>query len=299
MDKKYVRIRTTCKYCGSSAVIKYGRYKAVPRYFCKACLRKFKADTAGFHMKVPSEQINRALNMHFEVISVSTIRETIKQETNLDISKSIIYRWIKRYTNSADAYFRNFKPVVGGTWIIKERVLELDGPINVWIYDVMDGATRFLLSSTVSSSARISNLVTILSEAIERSGKAPEDVILDFEDASSLDAGHPKVLVLKKLLDKRHIYQERQVIIKSHHDPDSAILISREFRNTPELISRFEAQIGHTKIPRPFKSLDSFVNFIKGWLIFYNYFKPQIRLAGRTPAQQAQINYTVKNWTEI
>jgi transposase-like protein len=30
-----------CKNCGSEAVVKFGSYKGVPRYWCKACKRKF------------------------------------------------------------------------------------------------------------------------------------------------------------------------------------------------------------------------------------------------------------------
>jgi len=33
-----------CKNCGSTAVSKFGSYKGVPRYWCKVCKRKFKAD---------------------------------------------------------------------------------------------------------------------------------------------------------------------------------------------------------------------------------------------------------------
>ena len=34
-----------CKNCGSEGVVKYGTYKGIQRYYCKACKRKFKADT--------------------------------------------------------------------------------------------------------------------------------------------------------------------------------------------------------------------------------------------------------------
>jgi transposase-like protein len=39
-----------CKYYGSEGVVKYGTYKGVRRYFCKACKRKFKGDNALFQM---------------------------------------------------------------------------------------------------------------------------------------------------------------------------------------------------------------------------------------------------------
>jgi transposase-like protein len=32
-----------CRYCGSNAVVKFGSYKGVQRYWRKVCKRKFKA----------------------------------------------------------------------------------------------------------------------------------------------------------------------------------------------------------------------------------------------------------------
>ena len=52
----------TCRHCGSEAVVKYGTYKGVQRYWCKACNRKFKADDTTFHMKTPANQVTSALN---------------------------------------------------------------------------------------------------------------------------------------------------------------------------------------------------------------------------------------------
>ena len=54
---------TKYKNCGSTAVIKLNSYKSVPRFYCKACKRKFKADIDNFHMKVPADYVSRALSM--------------------------------------------------------------------------------------------------------------------------------------------------------------------------------------------------------------------------------------------
>ena len=42
-----------CKYCGSNAVVKFGSYKGIPRYWCKSCQRKFKADDTMFKVTYP------------------------------------------------------------------------------------------------------------------------------------------------------------------------------------------------------------------------------------------------------
>jgi len=49
----------TCKNCGSTAVVKFGSYKGTPRYWCKACKRKFKDDADLFHMKVPADYVSK------------------------------------------------------------------------------------------------------------------------------------------------------------------------------------------------------------------------------------------------
>jgi len=285
-----------CKNCGSAAVIKYGRYKTVQRYLCKACLRKFKADTAGFHMKVPSEYVNRVLNMYYDVISIPTILETLKSEQNIYISKSMIYRWIKRYTDSADAYFKHFHPEVGGAWIVKERTLELDGPRMVWIYDVLDSSTRFLLSSQVSAGGRMGKLELILKAAVERSSRVPEELILDVENSNSGGIGQLSISTFNEMPD-RAAFRGNLGRFYNQGISESAVLITYDSSYTPELSVRFDAQIGHTIVPRPFKSLDSFISFIKGWSVYYNYYKPHSLLSGRTPAEQAQINHIIKNWT--
>ncbi len=48
----------TCKYCGAEAVVKFGTYKGVQRYWCKVCQRKFKADDSLFHMKTDAKQVS-------------------------------------------------------------------------------------------------------------------------------------------------------------------------------------------------------------------------------------------------
>jgi transposase-like protein len=72
--------KVICKNCGSEAVVKFGSYKGVQRYWCKVCKRKFKADNALFDMKVSPEYISTALSMYYSGSSISDIRNQLKQE---------------------------------------------------------------------------------------------------------------------------------------------------------------------------------------------------------------------------
>jgi len=55
-----------CKHCGSKALVKYGSYKGVPRYFCKSCNRKFKKDDRQFKMRLPTEQMASTLHDYYD-----------------------------------------------------------------------------------------------------------------------------------------------------------------------------------------------------------------------------------------
>jgi hypothetical protein len=41
------------------------------------------------------------------------------------------------------------------------------------------------------------------------------------------------------------------------------------------------------------------MQFNDGWLVYYNYFKPHQSLNGKTPAEEAGIEYDVKNWADL
>jgi hypothetical protein len=54
-----------------------------------------------------------------------------------------------------------------------------------------------------------------------------------------------------------------------------------------------------TKIMKGLKDANSAVRFTDGFLVHYNYFRPHESLNSRTPAQEAEIDYTVNNWKAL
>ncbi len=124
--------QVTCKNCGSNAVVKFGTYKGVQRYFCKSCKRKFKADGSLFHMKVSADHISTALSMYYSGSSISDIRNHLKQEHGYYPSKHIVFEWVDKFTSLASKQFRDTRPQLGDTWIADETVLDLDKGIKVW-----------------------------------------------------------------------------------------------------------------------------------------------------------------------
>jgi putative transposase len=268
----------TCKHCGSEAIVKFGSYKGVPRYWCKVCKRKFKADNTLFHMKTPTNQISSSLNMWYEGMSQNAIRRHLKQEYDNSPSGATIYEWIDKYTQSAIKETRDYHPKVGDVWIADETVLRIDGQ-NVWFWDIIDRDTRFLLASRVSVTRTSRDAQSLMEQASKRAGKYPKVVITD----------------------KLHSYLdgiEMAYGSETEHRQGKPFTTIKE-DNTNE-IERFHGTLkARTKVMRGLKSLDTAIEFTDGWLVHYNYLRPHESLNDETPAKVAGIKYPFENWADI
>jgi putative transposase len=280
-DMKIVIEKTiTCKNCGSDAIVKFGTYKGVQRFYCKACKRKFKADDDAFHMKVPAEYVSSALSMYYSGMSINGIRSHLKQEHGYYPSKSIVFGWVNKYTELASKQFKDYHPAVGDIWVADETMLDVDGEHKLWFYDIIDTKTRYLLASRVALTRTTNDAEMLMKEASERAGKNPKEVITDSNN-SYLDG-------IEKTFgsDTEHV-QGNPFRVKGSGESTSQI-------------ERFHGTLkDRTKVIRAFRDFETLKQFTDGWLIYYNYFKPHISLDGKTPAEQAHVQYDVKNWADL
>lgn len=269
--------KVKCKNCGSEAVVKYGSYKGVPRYFCKVCQRKFKADSALFHMKAPADYISIALSMYYTGSSITDIRNHLKQEHGYYPSKHVVFEWVDKFTSLAANQFRDVHPQVGDTWIADETVLELDRGIKVWFFDVIDSDTRYLIASRASLSRTTRDAQILIDRAIKNAGKSPKVIITD-KLASYLDVRYGK---------------------DAEHRQGSPFRIKSSGESTSQ-IERFHGTIkDRTKVMRAFRDIETLHQFMNGYLVYYNFFKPNEALNGKTPAEAADVDYQVKNWKDL
>ena len=265
-----------CKNCGSTACVKFGAYKGVQLYWCKSCQRKFKNDSSLFHMKVSHEHISSALSMYYEGMSIGDICRHLKQEHDYYPPKSVVYQWIVKYTEAAIKQFKDYHPKVGDTWVADETVLQVAGH-NVWLYDIIDSETRFLLATRLSLSRTTHDAEMLMREAAQKAGKAPKEVITDKND-SYLDG------------------------VELTFGGDTEHITSHGFAVKPNtnLIERMHGTWKErTKVMRGLKDIDSAIDFTNGFQVYYDFFRPHETLKGRTPAEAAKIDYKIKNWGDL
>lgn len=265
-----------CKHCKSENTIKYGKSNGHQIYLCKDCHTRFKDDESLPHMKVPAKLVTSALNMYYEGMSIKAIARTLKQEHEIEPSTATIYEWIQKYTQYALDSIKDYKPNpenIGDRWISDETVIEVDGN-NVWLWDIIDDKTRFLLATRVTGSRKTVDAQLLIDKAIKTAGKEPKYVVTDSLSAY-LDVSYGK--------DGEHLQAG----------------IARGDDNTQK-IERWHSTLKmRTKTMRGLKNIDSAIEFIDGFLVHYNYLRPHRALDGMTPAQAAGIDYPYKNWKEI
>ncbi|MFC1914319.1 transposase [Chloroflexota bacterium] len=266
------RVGLRCKLCNSDNVIKWGKYKDTQRYYCKDCHSKFKADEAMYYMQTPANQVTSALNMYYEGMSIKAIRRNLQQEHGNMPSTATIYEWIMKYTQYATDSIKGYQPKnVGNTWIADETVLEIDGN-NVWLFDIIDDKTRFLLATRITRSRTTRDAQMLIDKAIKTAGKSA--VITD-KLPSYLDVRYGK---------------------EGEHRQRSPFASG----DNTQKIERFHSTLKQrTKVMRGLKNFETATDFMNGWLVHYNYLRPHDALDDKTPAEVAGVEYPYKNWADI
>lgn len=265
-----------CKYCQSENVIKYGTYKDVQRYFCKACKRKFAGLDTIPKMQYSTSKVADAINMFYEGMSLKEIRRNFIQQHNDYISDVSALNWVRRFSKLAVDEAKNFKPDVGSVWVADETVLDIDGK-NVWMWDIIDSKTRFLIATHMSFTRTKRDAQTLMKKAYNLTGKIPRIIYTDklraYLDGIELTFG----------ANTKHVQGG-----------------PFDVENNTNLIERMHSTIkSRTKVMRGLHTVDSAKQYMEGWLIHYNFFRPHMSLKDRTPAQVAGIKFPFRNWKDI
>ena len=121
--------------------------------------------------------------MYYGGMSLADISLNLKQEHGYAPSTSTVWDWVSRYTDKAVAHYDQYTPKVGDTWVVDETVINLDGKRDVWLWDIIDADTRFLLATKMSYTRTIEDAKTVLELAKDKAGKSPKIVLSDFHNS--------------------------------------------------------------------------------------------------------------------
>lgn len=270
-----------CKYCQSESVIKYGLVKGIQRYYCKDCRHKFVSTDTIPKMQNPTKTIADSLNMHYEGMSLNEIRRNFIQQDNNYVSKVTPYNWEKRFSHLAEIEAEKYTPKVGDVWESDETVIHNNfggKKKRLWLIDILDRDTRFLLATKLSYNRNKNDIRLAFEQARKVAGKIPKKILTDgwvgypdgIELAFGADAKHVQTTPFEKSAESTNLIERVQGTLKER-----------------------------TKVMRGLKTFESMNDFLKGWVIHYNFFRPHLSLDGKTPAQMAGIKFPYANWKEL
>jgi transposase-like protein len=270
-----------CKWCGSKFIIKYGNESGKQVYKCKECERKFVLDEGFKKMKYEPKIITIALDLYFKGTSLRKISDHLKQFYGLDVHFSTLYRWINKYVKLIGEYADSLIPKLSGKWNVDEMMLKCNGDF-VWLWNVMDKDTRFLLASTISKSREI------------------EDARKTFQIAKNIAKSKPQTVTTDGLRAYQDAFKKEFFTLRNprtEYIRSAGIRASRKNNNN---IERLHGTIRErNKTMRGIKKEETPIT--KGFQIYYNFIRPHQALNGKTPAQQAgiEIELGTNKWLSL
>lgn len=268
-----VFIETTCKFCYSPNVIKYGYFKNTQRWWCKDCHRKFADNGAKPNMKTHNDQVSTALGMYYEGMSLNTICRQLQEQYRLYPSASTVYEWIGKYSSEVITEINKHKPQVGDVWIMDDNFLRVRG-INMWFWDVMDAKTRYVIVSCITANHAAVDASKAISLAAEKAGKIPRIIITD------------KLAAYGEAIEETFGSDTRHLLLKDV--PGHADNLIRQFHEVLKI---------RKKVLCGLKKPQNLDLIAEGWLAHYNVFRLHKDLQNHTPSELAGIDACFdKNW---
>jgi transposase-like protein len=215
--------------------------------------------------------------MYLSGMSYKQIAELIGRNFNLpEPSKETIYRWVQEYGDFAVEGLNGQVPQTSGHWVADEMQLKVGGQ-RMWNWNVMDRDTRYLLASHLSPYRDEREAIAVFEKAIKANGGViPETITTD--QLGSYEAAIGLMLPGVKHIKSDGIHEEVNNNLSER--------VQKTFRSrTKTMDGLFGQETGQKYLDR--------------WVVDYNHFKDHEALDGRTPADAAQVEVKLDEWTDI
>jgi len=265
-----------CKYCHTPAVVKYGTFEGMQRYYCKSCRRKFADNDALPKMKTPVWVIASALSQYYDGKSLSTIQTYLGSRYGAVYGKTSIYNWVIRFSREALNLTTNYVPETGDIWLVCGTSMTV-GKRRIWLRDVIDAGTGYLLDSELMLTPGTGDTGKYIAGTSRRTGRSANLVVTTiFNDGES---------------------KQETVWYRSPEDIYKYPMIMKE--ENDNVINRFILTLKTRRaVLRGFKNVVNARLLLATWRIHYNFFK-SFATTGHTPPAQKMKGPPVKSWLDL
>ncbi|MBN1188675.1 MAG: IS1 family transposase [Dehalococcoidales bacterium] len=267
-----------CKLCGSTRLVKFGRYHGIQRWWCKDCHRKFADNNAIPEMKTPAEQVAAAIDMYFSGIQLKHIPGMLFSKYGLFVSNTSVYNWITHFGRLAYAWAGNIPIKAGGTWLISESPAHNDiKDITLTFLDLVDVSSGFLIATGLTQNISQYDVKGLIEKGEDRVGMIPSSILTDGWKGYT----HGISLALGLRAKNVHIFPFN----------------SRGIEKT--VLYWQSASWNRSRIISGLKKEKTTLCILNGWHVHYNYFTPPEALSGRTPAEAAGADCGFRSWLDV
>lgn len=269
--------RLVCPDCSKPEdIIKYGTRNGKQVYKCKPCNVKFTEGGALPRRRIPPDQVGAAIGMFYDGLSYRDVQRRMQAQYGFTPSTATLYEWVRDYSRRGREFVDSFKAETGNKWVADEMMVKVDGH-NVWLWNVMDADSRYLLATHISKTRTTRDAETLFRKAKSRAAHPPTTIVTD--GLKSYQDGIERVFGG----DTKHVVSQG---------------IRHEINNN--MSERLQGTIRErTKVMRGMETERTAKLLIDGFRLHYNHIKPHSGIGNETPASKVGFPFVFNDWTEV
>ena len=264
-------VTVACPWGHVGRTVKNGTQRGYQRRLCKECRKQFREDGhLRFKGRFPNRQVGWAVKRYFEGL---TYREAAEDVGHVFGTKppdqTSVRLWVRELTGRAEEALRGRRVRTGEVWLMGEHYVKINKRTFV-LWNVMDIDSRYLLVSRLTVGRDEETAVDILKRAVMASVDPPAVVIV----------------------------RQRSSALELYSDEIDYVHYGAVGNETGYIPSK-ESYDKYSRTLRKMKSQRTAQDFLDGWRINYNLFRPQDELGGMTPADAAGIDTPFLDWEDV
>ena len=274
MDRIGTGSKGNCLYCGGEHVIKDGWQAGKQRYRCRDCGKRF-INTGAIHGRRMSPwQIGTAIRLFYSGMSYKQITESMADMYDMpEPSKATIHGWVKDYTGAALEEMKNHPAHTGEEWVVGEVRVTVGGK-RVWVWDIMDRDTRYMLASHLASKRNAAAAV--------------------MHKAAKASASQPRIIKTHRVRPYRAAIKSVFRSVRHIRSRGMRADVNNDLSEGLQGIQRQRAKTLRGPYHRKSGQL-----YLDGWALTYNLFRKHEALEGKTPGEAAEVGAPFKGWADV
>ncbi len=231
----------------------------------------------GKHPHATPHERGAAVDMYFDGLSYRRVARNMEQYFGRKTDPMTVYRWVRELSGTADEILRPMKVDTGREWVADEMVVNVGGQ-KMWLFNVMDSDTRFVLAAYLTPERTARAAQTTLAMARERSNNAP--AVVKTDGLRSYRQALPRAFPTRPV---KHTVSQG---IKAEINNNMSERLQGTFRDRDKTL----------------RGLDSRATgqaYIDGLVLHYNYFRPHQSLEDKRPAEAAGAELPFQDWEDV